>query len=295
MSELFDDEFLAGCARLSLDARPAPASDRAGAHQSRAAGASPDFRDYRPYTPGDDLRRVDWNVYRRSGHLFVRRFEHPAATPLYVLVDNSASMFVERPTRYAAAARVAAAVAAAGLRNHDAVSVMPYAGDGVVGVRGTRRLPEVLGLLERLNGEGQATLASAVGRVSQLTRRSGVVVVVSDFFEEDGVPAIATALDGLNHRVVMVEVTQPWDLEPEMSGEEELVDCETGGGVAVAGTARAIELYKRAYAAHQAALRELAVRRASAYASIDASADVLPQLEVLFPDGVLRVKGWAAQ
>src|ERR1700761_1557972 len=113
MQPLFPDNFIAAIDRLAIDIRPAPPRAAMGAHLSPRAGQSLEFRDYQGYTPGDDLRRVDWNVYSRTRHLFVRRFERPTAVPVFILVDASRSMLLEEPSRYATAARVAAAVISA--------------------------------------------------------------------------------------------------------------------------------------------------------------------------------------
>src|ERR1700744_4871414 len=115
MQHLFPDNFLAAISRFSIDVRPAPPRAAHGVHLSARVGSSLEFRDYQAYAPGDDLRRVDWNVYGRTRHLFVRRFERPTAVPVFVWVDASRSMLLEAPSRYATAGRVAAAIMSAAM------------------------------------------------------------------------------------------------------------------------------------------------------------------------------------
>jgi uncharacterized protein (DUF58 family) len=292
VNELFPPEFLAAIEKLSMDVSSATASVAAGAHLSRAAGSSLDFRDYRQYAPGDDLRRVDWNVYRRTGHVFVRRFDHPTEAPLYILIDTSESMFLESPSRYATAARVAAAMAASGLREHDGVSVVPFSQNPprpLNRVTHGSRLPEVLQYLSEQKSGGMGSLRAGIESLRRVARRTGVAVIISDFFDEAGVDAMAGALATVPHRVVMVQITQPGDAEPELTDELELVDCESQGATAVFPSPDTLARYRDAYQSHQTQLGLLASRRASVHVRMDASGDTLSQLEKLFPSGILRI------
>ena len=81
-SELFDPEFLESLGHLRLVARQVPRGGRFAEQRSRDLGSGIEFKDYRPYAPGDDLRGVDWNVYRRLGRVFLRLFEELEDLPL---------------------------------------------------------------------------------------------------------------------------------------------------------------------------------------------------------------------
>lgn len=292
MNDLFSSSFLAGIEQLSLDVAAAAPRVVAGSHLSRTSGNSLDFRDFREYSPGDDLRRVDWNVYRRSGHLFLRRFEHPTTTPLHILLDTSESMFVETPSRYAAAARVTAAVAAAALREHDGVSIVPFSSNTqppLTRLSGRRRLPEVLEYLTRLTSGGAGSFGLLAQALNGIARAGGVAVVISDFFEDVGPHAISEALADLQHRLALVQIIQPDDSEPQLDSEYELVDCESARSVKVLANSPTLARYRQAYASFQTALDDLAARRASIHVKINAAADPLLELGKLFPAGVLHV------
>lgn len=297
MNELFPETFMRAIEGLALDAAPVRGASSTGAHLSRAVGASLDFRDYRPYAAGDDLRRVDWNVYSRSGHFFLRRFEQPTATPVHLLIDNSPSMFVESPTRYAAAARVAVAVAAAALRNGDPLSlhwVDEGSADAAASLRavvGRRRLPDVTHALASVGPSKTASLARGVDALVDSRGRSGVAVVVSDLFDPDGIDSLCRTLDRIPHRLVLIGVRQPWDAEPALETDSEFVDCENGRSAVVAATPAALAAYLQAYAAYQARLLDFVTQRGVVYATVDASAEPIHELARLFPNGVLRVGG----
>src|SRR5215813_12360963 len=96
-----------------------------GERRSRHKGSSLEFVDYREYTLGDDPRRVDWNAYGRSGHLFVRLYEDEALLELHLCVDVSRSMDWGEPNKLAAARRLAAALGYVGLARFDRVRAVP--------------------------------------------------------------------------------------------------------------------------------------------------------------------------
>ncbi|MGC4031944.1 MAG: DUF58 domain-containing protein [Tepidisphaeraceae bacterium] len=299
MNRLFNDNFLAAIARLGLSVRATPPRAEHGTHLSPRPGSSLEFRDYQPYAPGDDLRRVDWAVYRRTKHLFVRRFERPTAASVFVLVDGSASMHLDEtpatPTRYATAARVAAAVASAAVAGQNPLRVV--IADGQEGpaprtVTGRRGLVKVLADLAHedrpTTGPGPAAAIEAVRPALAATGR-GVLVVVSDFFEPAGVDAIVDALRQVDGRLVLVRVTRPTDAEPQISDDLELTDCETGRRLHVSPTADAIARYRAAYASYFGTLDAYAASRGALSVTIDAEADPLGQLQTLFPAGTLSV------
>jgi uncharacterized protein (DUF58 family) len=294
MQDLFPDSFLSSIGGMRVDVRHAPPRAAHGAHLSSRDGASLEFRDYQGYAPGDDLRRVDWNVYARTRHLFVRRFERPTAVPVFQLIDASDSMHLETPSRYATAARVAAAIGAAALASGNPVGITVADGAGaappraVTGRRGLVRLLADLAADRTPGGSGAAAGLEALMPILT-TRRRGVVVVISDFFEPRGVEALLDVLRAVPHRLALVRVTQPTDAEPTLAGDLELVDCESSSALRVSTDAAVLRGYREAYARYFAALDEYVALRGAAWATIDASQPTLPQLERLFPDGVMTL------
>ena len=129
MTRLFTDDFLHAIERLRIVARQVPLGGRHAEHRSRDLGSGIEFRDFRSYVPGDDLRRVDWNLYRRSGRVFLRLFEAPEDLHVYLLPDVSDSMFFETPPRADAARQMAAVLAAVALNQHDRVGIFPFGAD----------------------------------------------------------------------------------------------------------------------------------------------------------------------
>ena len=106
-SEIFDPAFLESLKALRFVARRVAAGGRFAEQRSKDLGSGIEFRDYRPYTAGDDFRSIDWNIYRRLGRVFLRLFEELEDLPLYLLPDVSDSMWLEEPPRARAGLRAA--------------------------------------------------------------------------------------------------------------------------------------------------------------------------------------------
>lgn len=292
MSRLFTEEFVRALDPLRITVRQVPGRGRPAEHRSRDRGSGLEFADFRNYVPGDDLRRVDWNVYRRSGRLLMRLFEQPEDLAVYVLVDVSASMFFETPPRADAACQVAGALAAVALNQLDRVDVYPCGaelGAPLRAVRGKAGLRDLLDQLEALGPAGPTGLARALRTFGHKRLRPGLLVIVSDFFDPQGVEAVLAALRGVRQRLLLVQLVIPTDAAPELSGEYQLVDCETGSQVDVVLSPRVLARYQAAYARFNDALRGFVVRRGAAHVRIDAHEPVSAQLRTLFPNGVLAI------
>jgi len=289
MARLFTEDFVCSVARLRIVARQVPGDGRHAEHRSRDLGSGMEFRDFRSYVPGDDLRRVDWNLYRRSGRPFLRLFEEPEDLPVYILPDVSDSMFFETPSRADAARLMAAVVAAVSLNQHDRTGIHPFGADLVAPLAptsGKHNLPRVVEYLEKLTAAGPTDMNRSLRRFSALPLRRGLAVVISDFFDPRGIDAVIDALRMLRHRLLLIQVVRSTDAAPTLDGELTLVDCETGAGVNVTVTPAVMARYGAIYQAFSEKLLGYVARRRAAHMRLDADKPVLAQLGSLFRDGV---------
>lgn len=291
MTELFPSSFLEGIRHLRILARRVPHGRDAGEHASRFGGSGLDFRDFRPYAPGDDLRRVDWNAYRRNRRLLTRLFEEPRRVHVHLLLDVSDSTFFEDPPRANAGRRFAAALTAAAVEQHDSVTIYPYGArlERSIRVRGSGELPLILEQLKALQPSGMTDTPAALRQFAAQRPRPGLVVLVSDFFDPAGLDATFGELARLRHRVLLAQLMRQGDRVPDWRGDVELVDCETGAEVRVALNDDALRDYAQRYVAWEDRLRALAAQRQAPLLSIDADAPIVPQLEQLFTGGTLRL------
>lgn len=288
VEELCDARFLAALERLRIVARRVAPRGRFAEQRSRDRGSGLEFKDHRAYSSGDDLRTVDWNVYRRLGKMFLRLFEELEDLPLYLLVDVSASAYLEEPPRARAGLRAGLALAAISLGQHDPVGVYPFAEDLRVLVRPAAGKHRVLGLAQRMSEiepAGGTDFRRSLASFSALRQREGLVVVISDFYDPAGLDAVTTALGSLRHRLLLVRLKRAQDAEPTFRGDLRLVDCESGAGEDVAIGAAALARYRAAYLRFEHGLASFALARGAGLLTLDADAEVVPQLERLFAGG----------
>lgn len=209
------------------------AGARVGEHRAFRRGASLEFAEHRPYTPGDDPRRIDWNAYARLGELVVRRFVAEEDVTLRLLVDASASMGFGAPAKLDVARRLAAGLGYLALRGSERVALL--VGDGAPGapaLRGRGKVHALLASLDALRATGGARLDAAADRV--LARRAqgpGVAVLFGDLLDEGATVRAAARLAAARHEVVVVHTLSREDLDPAPDDASALVDCETGASL----------------------------------------------------------------
>ncbi|MEZ4256914.1 MAG: DUF58 domain-containing protein [Polyangiales bacterium] len=153
--DLFDPAFQRTLEALAIVARRVFAGRMRAERRSRRVGSGIEFADHRPYATGDDIRAIDWNIYRRHRRLAVRMFHEEADITVHVLLDCSASMAVPSAARLVFAKRLAAAVAYIALANLDRVSVQTFStglGAALAPTRGKARVFKVFRFSRREPG-----------------------------------------------------------------------------------------------------------------------------------------------
>jgi uncharacterized protein (DUF58 family) len=257
-----------------------------GDHRGLVPGAGTEAGEGRAYQPGDDVRRIDWNLTARTTVTHVRDTIAERELEMWFVVDGTASLDFGT-AKYEKRRLAIAAVAAfgfLGIRGGNRVGAVVFDGDGskVLPPRAGRE--GVLGLLRRLDrreraGEGTTPLADALRRVRHLAKRRGLIVVVSDLLDRGDWARELRALTA-RHDVVVVQPRDPREDELPPVGLLMLVDPETGARREVqTSSARLRARFADAAAAQRAdAIR--AVRAAGA-AHLDLSTDRAWLLDVV--------------
>jgi uncharacterized protein (DUF58 family) len=226
---IFSPDFLTLLEGMSIPPARSPHNPTPGGHLSRRHGASLEFSELRPYEPGDDLRTVDWNAYRRLQRLFVRRFQAERSQDVYILLDTSRSMGVE-PEKFDAARRLAAACGFLATKQLDRVTLVPFAevltDRFVQSSRGT--IPfELLAYLSHLETGGKTSIGSCAFGVAERMRRGALVIFITDLFDDAGLEAGLRALAMRNADVAFFHVYSGDEEQPAARGSVTLVDQET--------------------------------------------------------------------
>lgn len=229
---LLDADLLRQLERLRLTTLTAIVAGLVGEREGRASVARLEFADYRPYVAGDELRRIDWNIYRRLQHLVVKVGEEDGRLSLVLLVDTSRSMRVGEPSKFRATQRMAAALAAIALLRGDQAEVHAL-GDGhsrsLVRLDGPRQITALVHELERLPESLGTGLEAALADYARSGTPSDVALLISDAHvpPEELAPALRT-LASCGRTAGLVHVVAGDEPETTLRGPVELRDAESG-------------------------------------------------------------------
>ncbi|MBL8858921.1 MAG: DUF58 domain-containing protein [Planctomycetes bacterium] len=250
-----------------------------GGYRSTFRGSGLEFSEVRAYQPGDDVRRIDWNVTARSGHPYIKTYAEERELTIQFVVDTSLSMdFGSRVrTKRETAAQFCALMSFVALRHQDRVGLtlfgarpglhLPAKKKGSYVLRVVR---EVIAAPPEAGGSG---FGPALETVSRVMRRRCVLFLVSDFLAQSApVPGEKDWLERLRelsrrHDVIAVRVTDPFELELPAAGLVELVEGESG---------RVVEVDTRSKAVRDAWRERAAARRTEQTALLSrAGVDIL--------------------
>ena len=277
---------LAGVERLALSPNRRVPGASSGPHRSRSRGRSLDVVDWREYQPGDDPRAIDVQAWARLDHVLVRLYEADVDLRVQLVVDTSASMGYGG--RHHHAGRVAAAIAVSALVRNETVSVCTLADPAPRRFRGRASIPPLLDLVGSWQPSGPTPLLERARTLSAATRRSGMVVVISDFLMPEGTESL-DRLAARREQVVGVQVVSASDEHPDALGEVQLVDAETGHRVDVDMSPEVVEAFRERRRTATAALSRRLAGHGGRLVVTDSSDDLLARVvPSLVAGGVLR-------
>jgi uncharacterized protein (DUF58 family) len=232
-NRFLDPAVLAGISGLDLIAKTVVDGFLAGLHRSPDFGFSQEFEEYRAYTPGDDLRHVDWNVYARTERAYLKRYRGETNTSTVVLLDASASMgFGGAVRKFDYAKYLASSLVYLAHVQRDSAGLIVFHDEVSNFLRPTSRQGQLMRLLHAIAEAelGKRTdFARPFFELQQFMKRRGVTVLISDFFEKPEV--IVKTVEPLRFRgneLILFHVLDPRELEPKLNDGALLVDMETG-------------------------------------------------------------------
>jgi uncharacterized protein (DUF58 family) len=244
---LFDQEFLKRLDELSIVSRRVSTGQAKGERRTNRKGSGVEFMDYRPYTVGDDLRYVDWNIYSRLDKLLLKLYVEEEDMCLHLLVDGSASMRFGDPPKLDYAVRVAAALGYIGLTNLERVALGVLTSDVTRMLRPLRGRGQILPIMDFLAGVeagGPTALNRCLARYALRSRVPGVAVVLTDLLDPGGYADGLKALLQRRFEVFLLHVVSEDELEPGLQGDLTLVDAEGGSTREVSVDRWALERYQ---------------------------------------------------
>jgi uncharacterized protein (DUF58 family) len=281
---LFDEDFLRKLEYLRLVSSHLVPGHLKGLHRARKTGSGVEFADYRAYVAGDDTRAVDWRAYLRLERLLLRLFEEEGDLPIYIFIDASLSMDHGEPRKFDYARKVAAALCYIGLLNLDRVSLVAFAAgvsEELAATRGKNQVFRAFRFLEGIEPAGATDLGAAFKAFFSARRRKGLVVVISDFLDPEGVEVGFTLLRHFRHDVFTLHLMSADEERPELPDEVELVDSESGAAERLQVTPALLLAYQEKFREHCQEVESLSFRHGWGYARA--------LTEIPFEDLILQV------
>lgn len=319
LDDLLSADLMRRLDRLDVMSRRIFAGKMPGERRSKKRGSSVEFDDYREYAPGDDLRRLDWNVFARFDRFIVKMFREEEDLSVHVVIDASASMDAGEPSKLRMALRMAMGLGYIGLVKQNRVSASVFGVKGrpmvehLAPLRGRRGIQEFgLFLLEHTRepesgeafrdwGVSEAGLWNAALRNIALTRKGkGVMIVLTDalvredvrtglnFLAAGGTPGSG----GSGFDTTLLQVLDPMELDPSLGverglvGDLRLTDIESGRASEITISAPLIRAYRRKVENHVEAVRSACLARGMGHVLVKTSED---PVEIL--TGALRRRG----
>ena len=229
----FSPEFVGRLECLRLRTRKEVLGNRPGSYASPRRGTSLEFADYRRYSPGDDIRYMDWGIYARSDRLYVKLFREEVDLFVYLFIDASGSMVFPSPEeKFSPACHIALAIAYVVLANQDQVklhilreglarSASPF-------YRGRQRIMDCVAFVSSISPSGPVDLVPALGGHVKRLRRPGKAIVLSDFLMPvSSYQGGLNLLRSFNLDISVIQLLSRQEMEPSfLPGGLALVDSE---------------------------------------------------------------------
>ncbi|MCC6677844.1 MAG: DUF58 domain-containing protein [Phycisphaerales bacterium] len=327
VEDLLDSKLIAQIEPLDLTSRKIFAGKLLGERRSKKRGQSVEFADHRPYVVGDDLRRIDWNIFGRLDRLFLKLFLEEEDLALHLVLDASDSSDCGEPNKFIFMQRAAMALGYIGLVNLNRVSATVIGGamtstpamsgslatkspgsaeadaseapasfsliHTLKDLRGRRRTHDLARFLCAIRPGGAPNFTEACKRIALARKGKGVMLIFSDYLLKEGYETGLKMLVGKGYDLILVQVLSPQEIDPAgpggITGDLRLKDVEDADLTEITISAPLLKRYRANLAAYCNQLCEFAARREIAVMTMpsDTPIDKLI-LESLRKRGVLQ-------
>ncbi len=205
-----------------------------GLHKSPYHGFSVEFAEHRQYMPGDDLKHIDWKIYGRTNRHYVKQYEEETNLKCTLIVDSSASMKYASPgniSKFEYASYLAGALAYLMTKQQDAVGLATYDSEVRTYMPPRSRgsfIQEILRTLDNTTPSNETGTAQALDRLAERISRRGLIIIISDFFDDTA--SILAALKHFRHKkheVIAFQVLDPRELDFNFGSDAIFKDLET--------------------------------------------------------------------
>jgi uncharacterized protein (DUF58 family) len=258
-----DPQFLNTLERLNIIAKRVLSEGKYGLRPGTKKGGSTEFADHKRYSPGDEMKYVDWNVYARHDQLFIKEFLTEDRVHVTIYVDSSTSMSVGTPQKFDAAKKLAASFSYIGLTNFDTVSIHGFSNKIHLlksYLSGKHQIMEILSDLDNLSPDGTTDMAAAFQETPTRLKGKNVVILITDLCDRRGYRQCFEHLVAQKNKVNVLHILAEEEISPKLSGIVTLTDAESGRKRKMSVTQREIDIYRSKFKEY---LREIEDRCSS--------------------------------
>ncbi|MEZ4667182.1 MAG: DUF58 domain-containing protein [Anaerolineae bacterium] len=276
---LFDETTRRKLEQLTLIATRVRAGAMKGERRSTKRGTSIEFADYRDYAHGDDLRRLDWNIYGRLERPFIKLLEDEEDLAVHLLIDTSASMGwpqegERNQNKFLYAQRLIAGLANISLASNDRL-MLSTLGEGKPTqfgpVRGRGYSLTMLNFVSGLRTHGVTDLNATIKDYAVRGGRPGLCFIISDLFSPTGFQDGLNMLLGKGHEVGILHILSPDEIAPPLNGDLRLIDIETGQSQEVSLDGGMRDLYMKRFQAWRDEIEAICIKRGVHYITVETS------------------------
>lgn len=229
--QYLNDAFFSRLETLSLNLRADLSGYFGGKHLVKTHGQTVEFSDFREYQLGDDIRRIDWNLFSRFEKYFLKLFTDERQMHVQVFLDCSASMGRDLPDKAAYSTAVAAALGFLAVQSMDKLSfnfMRGRASENPFGtIVGKNSFFRAISRMDGLEFDGEADIEQCVISSDDAGQGNGISVIISDFLTDSNWKKAVDYLVYKHRQVLLIQVLTPQEISPDFDGRVHLIDSET--------------------------------------------------------------------
>ncbi len=272
-----NDAFFSRLETMSLNLRSSLAGYFGGKHLVKTYGQTVEFSDYREYQLGDDIRRIDWNLYSRFEKYFLKLFTDERQMQVQIFLDCSGSMGKDSPQKASYCVAATAALGFLAVQNMDKLNMYfmhgTRANDPFGTIVGKNSFFRAIGTLEEIKFDGETDLYSCITSCANVSENNGLTVIISDFCTESDWKKAVDYLCYKKRQVLLLQVLTPEELEPAYEGrvhlmDSESLDVEDPRNMKLRITRGMLEAYQAALSDFREDMRNFCTRREAGYISV---------------------------
>lgn len=248
VKDIFTQEYIEMLNALKLNISKNLTGSFAGNRRSRAKGSSIDFSDFRNYTLGDDIRRIDWNSYGRLDKLYVKVFEEERQSHVNIFLDISKSMDFGEKNKLFFGKVIAASIAYMAISKSDNVNIFTFHKKLELNIKNAstkNKLASIIEFLDSLEASEETDMEEAFSLSDKYGIRPGMGIFISDFLTKGDYKKVLLNLLYKKQKVSVLHVLSQEELMPDISGGIRLVDSENDAKLDIEIDTVVMEEYKK--------------------------------------------------